>query len=232
MLLYDPYRVNYPLKRGNPEKGLGVDPKWERISWDEAYDIIIEKLSETYKKDPRACYFQATTTQTSEIRFAVIAFMKAFGFQNYWVSGGGLHCGNGAHFMNGIMHAAWSIVPDFQHCNYFLQFGCSKGHGAGHVAVENAFQAAEARARGCRSVVFDPFLSAQASKGHEWVPIRVGTDGAAALCMINVILNELGTYDAEYIKLKTNGPYLIKEDTFYMRGSRSTGRPVRRLSGY
>ena len=35
-LLYDPYRVNYPLKRTNPEKGLGVDPKWERISWDEA----------------------------------------------------------------------------------------------------------------------------------------------------------------------------------------------------
>ncbi len=35
-LLYDPYRVNYPLKRTNPEKGLGVDAKWERISWDEA----------------------------------------------------------------------------------------------------------------------------------------------------------------------------------------------------
>ena len=26
-LMYDPYRVNYPLKRTNPEKGLGVDPK-------------------------------------------------------------------------------------------------------------------------------------------------------------------------------------------------------------
>ncbi len=26
-LLYDPYRVNYPLKRTNPEKGLGVDPE-------------------------------------------------------------------------------------------------------------------------------------------------------------------------------------------------------------
>ena len=43
-LLYDPYRVNYPLKRTNPEKGIGVDPKWERISWDEALDIIEKKL--------------------------------------------------------------------------------------------------------------------------------------------------------------------------------------------
>lgn len=30
-VLDDPYRVNYPLRRTNPEKGLGVDPKW--ISW-------------------------------------------------------------------------------------------------------------------------------------------------------------------------------------------------------
>ncbi len=26
-LLYDPYRVNYPLRRTNPQKGLDVDPK-------------------------------------------------------------------------------------------------------------------------------------------------------------------------------------------------------------
>ena len=40
-LLYDPYRVNYPLKRTNPKKGLGVDPKFVRISWEEALDIIV-----------------------------------------------------------------------------------------------------------------------------------------------------------------------------------------------
>ena len=95
-LLYDPYRVNYPLKRTNPEKGLGVDPKFVRISWDEALDIIVEKLEKCREKDPRGAYFQATTTQASEIRFGVIGFMKGFGTPNYWVSGGGLHCGNGS----------------------------------------------------------------------------------------------------------------------------------------
>ena len=34
MMLYDPNRVNKPLKRTNPEKGIGVDPKWVEISWD------------------------------------------------------------------------------------------------------------------------------------------------------------------------------------------------------
>ena len=225
-MLYDPYRVNYPLKRTNPEKGIGVDPKFVRISWDEALDIVVEKLKEAQAYDPRSVYFQATTTQASEIRFGVIGFMKGFGTPNYWVSGGGLHCGNGAHFMNGIMHMAWSIIPDFEHCDYALNFGCSKGHGAGHSAVRNATQAADARARGCKTVVFDPFMSAQASKGHEWVPTRVGTDGAIALCLVNVMVNELGIWDHEYLAYKTNGSYLIRpSDGRYMRDP-ETNKPM------
>jgi len=217
-LLYDPYRVNYPMKRTNPKKGLGEDPKFVRISWEEALDTINEKLKECQERDPRGCFFQATTTQASEIRFGVIGFMKGFGTPNYWVSGGGLHCGNGAHFMNGIMHVSWSIIPDFANCNYALNFGCSKGHGAGHTAVQNATQVADARYRGFKNVVFDPFQSAQASKAHEWVPIRVGTDGAMALGLVNSLINEHGIYDVEYLSYKTNSPYLIKpDDGKYMR---------------
>jgi molybdopterin-containing oxidoreductase family molybdopterin binding subunit len=225
-LLYDPYRVNYPLKRTNPEKGLGIDPGYERISWDEALETIVSKLKAVQEKDPRAVYFQATTTQASEIRFGVIGFMKAFGTPNYWVSGGGLHCGNGAHFMNGIMHASWSIIPDFAHCNYSMNFGCSKGHGAGHSAVMNATQAADARDRGSKQIVFDPFQSAQASKSHEWVPIRVGTDGAVALCFVNLLLNEYELYDEEYLMYKTNSPYLVRpSDGRYMR-DKKTNKPL------
>lgn len=54
MLLYDPYRVKVPLKRTNPQKGKGVDPKWVEISWDEALNIIAEKLKAVRAKDPRA----------------------------------------------------------------------------------------------------------------------------------------------------------------------------------
>ncbi|MCC7167012.1 MAG: hypothetical protein IT565_05530, partial [Rhodospirillales bacterium] len=36
MILYDPHRVNTPLRRTNPKKGMGVDPGWKPISWDEA----------------------------------------------------------------------------------------------------------------------------------------------------------------------------------------------------
>lgn len=43
-LLYDPDRLKYPMKRTNPEKGIGVDPGWVRISWEEALDLTASKL--------------------------------------------------------------------------------------------------------------------------------------------------------------------------------------------
>jgi molybdopterin-containing oxidoreductase family molybdopterin binding subunit len=49
--LYDPDRVLRPLKRGNPEKGLGVDPQWQEISWDEAFETITERLDKV-RRDP------------------------------------------------------------------------------------------------------------------------------------------------------------------------------------
>src|SRR3989338_182141 len=44
MALYDPDRLKQPLRRTNPSKGIGVDPQWKAISWDEAYDEIVSKL--------------------------------------------------------------------------------------------------------------------------------------------------------------------------------------------
>ena len=38
--LYDPDRVKVPMKRTNPEKGKGVDPRFVPISWDEAIPLL------------------------------------------------------------------------------------------------------------------------------------------------------------------------------------------------
>lgn len=224
MTLYDPHRVNYPLRRTNPEKGMGIDPKWKEISWEEALEEITQRLKKISQEDPRKCFFQGTTTSTNTMLIG-FAFMLAFGSPNAWVAGGGLHCGNGAHLLNGLMHASWSLVPDYEYCNYSIYFGCSKGHGAGHVATGNAVKAADARARGMKLIVIDPMCSSAAKKATEWIPIRVGTDAALALSMVNVLLNELAIYDVGHIKEYTNGPYLIKPDGYYMRDTK-TGKPL------
>ena len=42
---YNPNRTTTPLKRTNPRKGRNEDPGFVPISWDEAYEIISQKLN-------------------------------------------------------------------------------------------------------------------------------------------------------------------------------------------
>ncbi len=53
MRLYDPHRVKTPLKRRNPKKGRGVDPQWQKISWEEALTTVATKLKNIRESDPR-----------------------------------------------------------------------------------------------------------------------------------------------------------------------------------
>src|SRR5512146_993070 len=41
---YDPNRLKKPLRRTNPEKGIGIDPGWKEISWEEALDEVAKVL--------------------------------------------------------------------------------------------------------------------------------------------------------------------------------------------
>ncbi len=220
MTHYDPHRLTVPLRRTNPEKGIGIDPKWEEISWEEALTEVAGHLKRVRDDDPRKLMLARTTTMTSS-RLPFAAFQSAFGAINWTAAGGGLHCGNATHLISGIMHASWSMLPDFQYCNYSILFGASKGHSAGHAATANMKMAADARMRGMKMVVVDPFCNFAAAKASEWVPIRVGTDAALVLAMCNVMVNDLGIYDAHYLKAKTNASYLIGADLRYLRDAES-----------
>nr|NIR12533.1 molybdopterin-dependent oxidoreductase [Desulfobacterales bacterium] len=232
-VLYDPNRLNKPLRRTNPEKGLNADPKWKEITWEEALDEIVEKMKQVIDEDPKKILIQGTTCRvmrnTTDFLFPMaFGLASPKGAPSGWPAGGGLHCGNGAHENTGIVHASWSHVPDFRLCNYAVYFGASKGHGSGHSAMITARLAAEARSRGMKLVVFDPICNFAGGKATEWIPIIPGTDAAVSLAMANIIINEIGVYDEMYIALKTNGPYLIGPDGRYVREKGRRAEPLTR----
>ncbi len=72
--------------------------------------------------------------------------------------------------------------------------------------MENPFgrQVGEARGSGTKIVVFDPRLSDTAALADEWVPIKPGTDLAAMLAMINVLITE-NLYDQKFVEENTYG---------------------------
>ncbi len=219
MTLYDPDRVNVPLKRTNPQKGLNVDPGWVEITWEEALDTVAARLAKIRREDPRKLLLTGTVTTQDEVPFAKI-FAMTFGTPNGWNSGAGNHCGTAEHLFGALLHASWSKLPDPDHCRYLLNFGTGAGFGSYYCVTGMAQRMGEARVRGMKHVSIDPFLSPSAEKADEWIPIRPGTDGALALAILDVLLNELSVYDSDYLKHHTNAPYLIGDDGLYIRDAK------------
>lgn len=229
MYYHDPNRIKKPLRRTNPEKGIGVDPKWKEISWDEALDEIAERMKKILADDPNKILISNQTQRGSDGPHNHIYMLAGLfgqkGNGTFVVGGGSLHCGNAAHMMGGLIHGAWSISPDWRYTKYVIKFGSSKGTGSGHSAMTNARLRAKAIERGVKEVVFDPMCNFAGGKATEWIPLLPGTDSAVALAMCNHIVNELKTYDVTYLKAKTNFPYLIGPDGHYVR-DKASGKPL------
>ncbi|MBI2874191.1 MAG: molybdopterin-dependent oxidoreductase, partial [Firmicutes bacterium] len=214
MRLYDPQRVKSPLRRTNPVKGSGVDPGWEPISWDEALTTVAEKLGRIRREDPRKLLCAFGDFQRPWLK----GWPSAFGAHSYFTCVS-QYCGAAYHPFCGIVDGSFAATNDFEHCNYWIQFGSGAGFSSHlHLTGSNK-RMADARRRGMKLVVVEPRLSEGGSKANEWIPIRPGTDRAFALGMMNVLLHELDLYDAEFIKKQTNGPYLIGEDGYTVRGA-------------
>ena len=203
MQLYDPARITKPLKRTNPKKGFDEDPGWEEISWDEAYDTIVQKFGEAAAKDPKlnmggsvwrsltlGCAFGVSEGTSSDI------------------------CGAGVHICEFLLTGDGNAMPDYDNVDYLIQFGTQAGTATRHGFNMTADKFARRRAEdGLRLVNFDPHMSAGAEKADLWVPIRPGSDAAAALAMAYVFIHELDLIDRDYLVERTNAPALVDPAT-------------------
>ena len=218
MNLYNPYRVKTPLVRTNPEKGLDVDPMWQEVTWDEALDIVAERLKKVREKDPRGLAIFEGFGQRDTILRA--PFTRAFGTPNLIGSHGPL-CAD--HFATCTVHGGFPVaVADLEYCQYHITLGRSIGPNSANATGTRRF--ARALERGMKLVVVDPRSSCEAAKG-EWVPIIPGTDLAFLLAMAHVIMHENLQYDVWFVKNRTNAPYLIASDGYYHRDPK-TGKPM------
>ena len=209
MQLYDPNRITVPLRRTNPNKGIGIDPQWEEITWDEAYDEILAKLDEQKEKNKPVVVFALITS--------IISWIDSM----TWLGTNGNIplplkadiCGAPTHPITSIMTGCGNALPDYAHIKYLMQFGTQAGVATRHGTSIDAKFFAESRVNGCKLVDFDPHMSASAEQADEWVPIRPGTDAAVALAMANLLVNEYGIYDEEFLTNRTNGPALVNPET-------------------
>jgi len=232
MSLYNPYRVKTPLKRTNPEKGPNVDPGWVEISWEEAIKTVADRLRKIREDDPRKLgiwwgwglpQILLIATRLVDEAGGIIPYSLypvAFGTPNELNS----RCLCAIHYASNLVHGHHAeSVSDLQYCNYLIAPGRTVGPNV--ATTHGTSRLLNAIGRGLKLVVIDPRFSPEASKAYRWIPVRPGTELAFALAMIYGIFYEVGTFDEWFIKNRTNGPYLIGPDGFYLR-DKATGKPM------
>ena len=191
-------RLKYPMKREKSKRGKD---EWERISWDEAYDIIEEKTSYYTEHFGR----QSITVHSGTGRNVVwqIPWLAnvAFRTPNY-VSGflSGDSCYTPRASIMGLLAGDFMIPdmsqvhpdrydsPEWEKPGTILVWGCnpvvSSADGfLGHWIVE-------AMKRGSAAIVVDPRCTWIASKAEYWLDVRPGTDAVVAMAMLNVLISE------------------------------------------
>jgi len=190
---YSSDRLLYPLKRvGNRGEG-----KFERISWDEALDILTNKLRDLKARGEAhkltASFFPHSITDPKW------RFLNAYGgFINTALP----HCDSAKivaflRTVGGVPNhhipPAFFTVPEG---GIIILAGRHAFGGLDNAAVPRDIL--DARERGAKLVVLDPIFTPEAAKADRWIPIKPGGDTAFFLGMIQHIIAE-GLYDGEFV---------------------------------
>ena len=196
--LYDPDRVQQPLKRTNPDRSEGADPGWETISWEQALDEISQKMMDL--RDAGEAHKLLWMSEDHSFVDPQIDFCELYGTPNYSNHSNVCDVARKASFRSAMGDER--PLADLLNSKYILLFGWNPTSAIKWVHLPRILT--RAIENGARLVVVDPYLSDTAAKAQEWVSIVPGTDGALALALGHVIVRDK-LYDAKFVSQWTYG---------------------------
>ena len=220
--LYNPYRVKFPVKRTNPQKGRGVDPQWVEITWEEAFDTVAKKLRDVHADNPGKLVLMPGHLGTN----LLFPFAGVYGTPNVTFGGTAMFCGGGSSTIASYLLGEGHGYPDLPYAKFVISFGAQAIQGAKGTPKQLADYLC-GKDQGLRIVNIAPMVTASTAKADEWVPIKPGTTLPFCLSLAYVLVHELRTYDAAFLKTRTNAPYLIGPDGQYVRDTSATDDAVR-----
>lgn len=194
--VYSPDRIKYPMKQ--VERGSG---NWQRISWDEALDMISDKILEIKQKDG-SLLGMALTKYSGNFgitHYGVEGMMSSLGYTTRFV---GTPCWPaGIDAQNFDMGDMWCNDPeDMVNAKYIIIWGANPAY----CSVHSMKYVTEAQSRGAKVVVIDPVFTQTAAKGDEYWEVKPGSDGALALGMARHLIDK-GLVDQEWVKQNSLG---------------------------
>ena len=196
-IVHDPDRLLYPLLRNGP-KG---SHRFERISWDRAFELMVERFRQikaSFGPQALAIYtgrgsFDQALCDIFQPADAAVSSASSvlFPFGSPNTLGVGALC-----YVSFAMIAPQltmgemliTMESDLEQAELIVIWGSNPATDSPPLTHRQILQA---RARGARVVAVDPRRGETAREsGAWWIPIRPGTDGALALALIGVLIEE------------------------------------------
>jgi formate dehydrogenase major subunit len=197
----DSHRLKYPMKLAGG--------KWQRVSWDQAYDEIAKKLADIRKENgPDALFIVGSSKHGNEQSELLCKWARLWGTNNTdhqarichstTVSGLGQTWGYGA---------MTNSYNDEQNSKSLMFLG-SNACEAHPVSMLHTLHAKE---NGCKVVVVDPRFTRTAAKADLYVRHRSGSDVAFLFGVLHQVFKN-GWEDKEYIKNRVYGMDQVREE--------------------
>jgi anaerobic selenocysteine-containing dehydrogenase len=218
--IHHPDRLTYPMKRAGA-KGEG---RWQRISWDEAFDEIVARWSAIETEfGPEAIwpYFYAGTMGHVH-RDGIGRLRHARGYSDQYET----IC-TGAAWPGFLAGAGALMGPNPE---LMAEADCVViwGTNAVNTQVNVMTHAMRARkSRGAKIVVVDIYRNATMDQADMPILLVPGTDGAFALAVMHVLLRD-GLADRDYLAAMTD--FDAEVEAHIMRRSPEWAAPITGLS--
>lgn len=189
-----PERLNYPMKRVG-KRGEG---KFERISWDEALDIVSTSLKQTVEKQGNeAVYINYSSgvvggniTRSSPYASLVARLMNCYGgYLSHYGTYSTAQIACAMPYTYGSNDG--NSTSDIENSKLVVLFGNNPAEtrmsgGGITYYLEQARERSNAR-----MIVIDPrYTDTAAGREDEWIPIRPGTDAALVAGLAHVMISE------------------------------------------
>ena len=204
--LYHPSRVNYPLKRMG-ERG---ENKWQRITWEQAIQEVAQKLNQIRAESgPEAVVIHSGHGESPHDGVAAYGRFNNYFQTPHLIISGAFICWL-PQLVAQIATLGWiqpyaDVVPGVT--KSIILWG---SHPSESLMIANWGLIQAAKAAGAKLLVIDPRFTEEAQRADLWLQIRPGSDGALAMAMTNVIIQE-ELYNKDFVAKWTVGFEELKD---------------------
>ncbi len=195
------FRLRYPMKL--------VNGKYERISWDTAYQEITDRMLALRKESgPDSVYVIGSSKHNNEQAYLLRKWMSFWGSNN---------CDHQARICHSTTVAGvantWGYGAMTNSYNDMQNSKCAMyiGSNAAEAHPVSLLHMLHAKETGCKMIVVDPRFTRTAAKADDYVRIRSGSDIAFLYGMLHHIFKN-GWEDKKYINDRVYGMEKIKEE--------------------